>query len=265
MDLFIFFLYYLVFTFLIQLGAYPLREKINEFDLDTDLEQGNVLTKLEYYNNFSMRNEYGKDIGLLYTTSGKSGFITAFYIIIVPLLGRLIGRTVRPVLWFCAGIALIGLYLICIKDGFSINKGDLWTLACAFCYAIHILVIDRFSPEVNGVALSQIQFLVAGLISIPIMFATESADPGLLFDFWLPLCYSGIMSGGVGYTLQIIAQKHTEPTVACLIMSLEAAFALLTGWLVLGETMSAKEFIGCAVMFTAIVISQRPSRESSFN
>lgn len=206
-----------------------------------------------------------QQIGLLYTTSGKSGFITAFYIIIVPLLGRLIGRTVRPVLWFCAGIALIGLYLICIKDGFSINKGDLWTLACAFCYAIHILVIDRFSPEVNGVALSQIQFFVAGLISIPIMFATESADPGLLFDCWLPLCYSGIMSGGVGYTLQIIAQKHTEPTVACLIMSLEAAFALLTGWLVLGETMSAKEFIGCAVMFTAIVISQRPSRESSFN
>ena len=200
-----------------------------------------------------------QQIGLVYTTAGKGGFITAFYIVLVPVLGIVIGKKIRPILWLCVVLAVVGLYLICIKGDFSINRGDLLVLACAFCFAAHILVIDHFTPKVNGILLSCIQFAVVGLISIPCMAIFETVKADDILACWLPLCYAAIMSGGVGYTLQIIAQKYTEPTVASLLMSLESVFAVLGGWMILNEVLSVKEFTGCAVMFVAIILSQLPS------
>ena len=196
--------------------------------------------------------------GIEYTTAGKSGFITAFYIVLVPVLGIAIGKKIRPILWLCVAMALFGLYLICIKEGFTINKGDLLVFACAFCYAVHILVIDHFSPRVNGIVLSCIQFTVVGILSVPFMAIFETVEIDKLLECWLPICYAGVMAGGVGFTLQVVAQKYTEPTVASLLMSLESVFAVLGGWLILSEVLSAKEAIGCVIMFIAIILSQLP-------
>ncbi|MBQ2678128.1 MAG: DMT family transporter [Firmicutes bacterium] len=199
-----------------------------------------------------------QQIGIGYTTAGKSGFITAFYIVLVPVLGIIIGKKIRPILWLCVVMALFGLYLICIKEGFSVNKGDLLVFVCSFCYAVHILVIDHFSPRVNGILLSCIQFTVVGVLSIPFMAIFETVDIDKILECWLPICYAGVMAGGVGFTLQIVAQKYTEPTVASLLMSLESVFAVLGGWLILSEVLSAKEAIGCVLMFIAIILSQLP-------
>ena len=201
-----------------------------------------------------------QQIGITYTTAGKSGFITAFYIVLVPVLGIVIGKKIRPILWLCVALALFGLYLICIKEGFTVNKGDLLVFACAFCYAVHILVIDHFSPRVNGILLSCIQFTIVGILSIPFMAIFETVEIDKILECWLPLCYAGVMAGGVGFTLQIVAQKYTEPTVASLLMSLESVFAVLGGWIILSEVLSTKEAIGCVIMFIAIILSQLPPR-----
>ena len=202
-----------------------------------------------------------QQIGILYTTAGKAGFITALYIVLVPLLGLFIGRRVRPILWVCVALAAAGLYLLCVKEGFSIGRGDLLVILCAFGYAIHILVIDYFSPKADGVKLSCLQFFVAGVISIPFMAIFESIDWTNVFACWLPILYSGVMSCGIAYTLQIIAQKYTEPTVASLILSLESVFAVIAGIILLSEQVSPRELLGCAIMFAAILLAQLPSKE----
>lgn len=203
-----------------------------------------------------------QQVGMVYTTAGKGGFITALYIVLVPILGLFLGRKVRPILWFCVALATVGLYLLCVKEGFSIGQGDLLVLFCAFAYALHILVIDYFSPKVDGVKMSAIQFFVCGIISVPFMAVLETIDWSNVLDCWLPILYAGIMSCGIAYTLQIIAQKNTEPTVASLILSLESMFALLAGMLLLNEKISLRESIGCIIMFAAIILAQLPSRES---
>jgi drug/metabolite transporter (DMT)-like permease len=202
-----------------------------------------------------------QQIGILYTTAGKAGFITALYIVLVPLLGLFIGRRVRPILWVCVALAAAGLYLLCVKEGFSIGRGDLLVILCAFGYAIHILVIDYFSPKADGVKLSCLQFFVAGVISIPFMAIFESINWTNVFACWLPILYSGVMSCGIAYTLQIIAQKYTEPTVASLILSLESVFAVIAGIILLSEQVSPRELLGCAIMFAAILLAQLPSKE----
>lgn len=202
-----------------------------------------------------------QQIGLAYTSAGKGGFITAFYIVLVPVLGIIIGRKIRPIIWLCVVLAVFGLYLICIKEDFSIGKGDLLVLGCALSYAVHILVIDHYSPRVNGVLLSLLQFIVVGIVSIPFIAGLETVNTDDLLACWLPLCYVGIMSSGVGYTLQIVAQRYTEPAVASLLMSLESVFAVLGGWVILHEVLTMKEFLGCAVMFLAIILSQLPSKK----
>ncbi len=164
-------------------------------------------------------------------------------------------------LWFCVALATVGLYLLCIKEGFSIGKGDLLVLFSAFGYAIHILVIDYFSPKADGVKMSGLQFFVCGVISIPFMIILETIDWSNIFDCWLPILYSGVMSCGVAYTLQIVAQKNTEPTVASLILSLESVFALLAGMILLSEKISVQEAVGCIIMFSAIVLAQLPSKK----
>ena len=211
-----------------------------------------------------------QQIGIFYTTAGKAGFITALYVVLVPILGLFLKKKVRPVIWGCVFVSAIGLYLLCMpaEGGFGhINKGDLLVLACAVCFAIHILVIDHFSPKVDGVKLSCIQFFIAGIISVLLMFP---CDPALGFDLpslgnllgsWLPLLYSGVLSCGVAYTLQIVAQADTDPTIASMILCLESVFAVIAGMIILGETMSFREVIGCIIMFAAIVVAQLPSKE----
>ena len=207
-----------------------------------------------------------QQIGLYYTSVAHSGFITALYVVIVPLLGLFLKKRISPVMWCCVIASAIGLYLLCIPAGGfgAINSGDILVFVCAICFAIHILIIDYFSPKVDGVKLSCIQFFVAGSVSIIISFF---ADPALGFDLpsagdicasWLSILYTGIMSCSVAYTLQILGQKETEPAIASMILSLESVFALIGGMILLGEIMSLREIIGCVIMFTAVFVANLP-------
>lgn len=198
--------------------------------------------------------------GVNATTAGKAGFITALYIVLVPLTGIFIGKKISIRIWLCVFLATIGLYLLSIKQGFSIQIGDLMVLISAFFYALHILVIDHFSPKSNSVKLSMIQFFVAAVFSGILMLFIEEIVWKDILSSAIPILYSGVLSSGVGYTLQIIAQKDTEPTMASLILSLESVFAVLAGALILGERLSSREAIGCIIMFIAIMLAQLPSR-----
>lgn len=213
-----------------------------------------------------------QQIGMIYTTAGKAGFITALYVVLVPVMGLVLRKKVRPLIWLCVLASAIGLYLLCMPasgGAGSINKGDLIVLACAVCFAVHILLIDHFSPKVDGVRLSCIQFFVAGVIAVILMFPL---DPLLgydipsfsqLLDVWIPILYSGVLSCGVGYTLQIVAQADTDPTVASMILCLESVFAVIAGMIILGESMSLRETIGCVIMFAAILAAQMPAKNST--
>lgn len=202
-----------------------------------------------------------QQIGMVYTSSGKAGFITALYIIIVPLLGILIGKKVRPILWLCVAMAVVGLYLLTMSGAITVNRGDILITACAFVFAAHILIIDHFSPRTNAVALSAVQLFVTGLLSLPCMIIFEDIDWSAVLDCWLPILYAGVLSCGVAYTLQVVAQKFTDPTVASLLLSLESVFAVLAGMVVLGEMMSGREFAGCVIMFCAIILAQLPEKK----
>lgn len=190
---------------------------------------------------------------------GKAGFLTAMYIIIVPILGIFLKKRAHFTIWVSVLLAVFGMYLLCIKEGFHIETRDLLEIACAFCYSVHILVIDHFSPKVDCVKMSAIQFFVCGALSgIAALFVEGITAPTFLVAAWLPILYAGVLSSGAGYTLQMIAQKNTSPAMASLIMSLESVFAALSGWVLLGQTLSLREFAGCVIMFAAILLAQTP-------
>ncbi|WP_426350151.1 DMT family transporter [Alloiococcus sp. CFN-8] len=201
-----------------------------------------------------------QQIGLQYTTAGKAGFITALYIVIVPLLGIISRRKVSVKVWVGVLIAVIGMYLLCINDGFTINKGDILVVLCAFIFSIHILIIDRYSPLVDGVIMSCIQFFTCGILSIIPMVIFESPNIASILQAWLPILYAGALSGGVAYTLQIIGQKGTDPSVSSLLLSLESVFAALGGFIILNEIFTEREFIGCLLIFSAVIITQLPEK-----
>ena len=199
------------------------------------------------------------------TDAGKAGFITTLYIVIVPVLGIFIGKKIRPLIWFCVVLGAAGFYLLTMagkNEGFSLQIGDLLILVCAFMFSIHILLIDHYAPKCDGIKLSCIQFFTAGIICTICMFIFESPQIKVILDTWLPIMYCGVMSSGVAYTLQILGQKHAEPTAASLILSLESVFAVVSGALFLHERMSVYEIIGCFVIFTAVIIAQLPERSS---
>lgn len=201
-----------------------------------------------------------QQFGIQYTSVGKAGFITAMYILIVPLMGILIHKKVGVKVWIGVAFAVCGLYLLCMKDGLSIERGDLLELVCAVIFSLHILVIDYFSPKVDGVRMACIQFWVCGILSMICCFVFETPDVGSIMAAWKPICYGGIMSSGVAYTLQIVGQKGMNPTVASLIMSLESVVSVVAGFLILHQTMSRRELIGCCLMVVAIVLAQLPDR-----
>ena len=202
-----------------------------------------------------------QQIGIKYTTAGKAGFITALYILIVPLLGLILGKKVGNKTWLGVALAVAGMYLLCIKEGFYISYGDFMVLLCALVFSMHILAVDYFSPRVDGIRLSCIQFFVCGCISAVPMLVWEHPEISQIIRAWQPLAYAGVLSSGVAYTLQIVTQKHLNPTVASLLMSLESVFAVLTGWLVLNERLSLKELLGCVLVFTAIILAQLPQKQ----
>lgn len=203
-----------------------------------------------------------QQVGIQYTTAGKAGFITAMYILLVPVFGLFLHKKVPPRLWICVLIAVTGLYLLSVTDGFSsIGKGDMYVLLCAVAFSFHIMVVDHYAPLVDGVRLSSIQFLICGILSGVIMCFRESPDWQNILNAALPICYSGIMSCGIAYTLQIIGQKYTRPAVASLLMSLESVFAVLAGIVVLHEIPTLRESLGCILMFGAIILAQLPDKK----
>ena len=193
---------------------------------------------------------------LLYTTVDKAGFITALYILFVPIIGLFMKKKVHPLLWLGVALAIGGLYLLCMREGLSLNPGDLMLLGCAVLFSVHILLADHFSPRVDGVKLSALQFLVCGLVCAVPMLVFEKPSAAAILQAWLPIGYAGIMSSGVAYTLQIVGQKYTEPAVGSLMMSFESVFALLGGVVLLGQMPAPREWLGCGLMFAAILIAQ---------
>lgn len=205
-----------------------------------------------------------QQFGIMYTSVGKAGFITAMYIVIVPVLGIFLGKKAGAKIWCGVVIAVAGLYLLCMTEsGFSIQKGDLLLMLCALIFSLHILTIDHFSPKVDGVKMSCIQFFTSGILSGIGMLLTETPRMTEILAAWMPILYAGVMSCGVAYTLQIIGQKGMNPTVASLILSLESVISVIAGWIILHETLSAKEMIGCVLMFAAIILVQLPGKNKS--
>lgn len=196
--------------------------------------------------------------GIQYTTVGKAGFITTFYIIIVPLIGLFFKKCCGILTWIGVVIALAGLYFLCITEKLTIQRGDALILCSAFLYAGQILAVDHYNPLVDGVKMSCIQFLTGGVLGAICMFLFESPDIAMVISAAGPILYTGIMSTGVGYTLQIVGQKGLNPTVAALIMSLESVFSALSGYLFLHQILTTRELLGCALMFIAIVLAQLP-------
>ena len=201
-----------------------------------------------------------QQIGIIYTTVGKAGFITTLYIVMVPLVGVFWRKKIAGRVWFSVALAAVGMYLLCMNESFTVNPGDMYVFFCAVAFTGHILVIDHFSPKADGVAMSCIQFFTCAVLSGIAMLVAETPTWENIFAAAVPILYAGIMSSGVGYTLQIIGQKYTEPTVASLIMSLESVFAVLGGWMILGEKLSGRELLGCAVVFVGIILVQLPER-----
>ena len=190
--------------------------------------------------------------------SGRSGFVTATYMVMVAVMGAGLGKRVHPAVFAAVGVALAGMYLLCVPAGFgSIYLGDWLVLACAFGYALHILVIDHFGM-VDGVRLSRVQLLTAGSISLVLALVLEHPQPVQLVAALTSILYAGICSDGIAYTLQIVGQQTTDPTVASIIMSLESVFAALGGWLVLGESLTPVELVGCVLVFAAVLLAQAP-------
>lgn len=200
---------------------------------------------------------------MAFTTAAKAGFITTLYVILVPIVGIFLKKKIRPIIWFCALLAVIGLYLLSIKPGtFSISRGDFFVLLCALAFTGHILIIDYFSPKTDGVKLSCIQFAVVSIASFVAMMMTETFVLSEVLDAIIPLLYTGVLSSSVGYTCQIIAQKKADPVISSLILSLESVFAAIFGALILHESMSGREITGCAIMFVAIIIAQLPEKKN---
>lgn len=201
-----------------------------------------------------------QQLGIQYSTVGKSAFITTLYIVFVPIFGLFFKKKVSLQVWIGVLLAMTGLYMLCMKDeAFVLGIGDIYLLLCAFFFTIQITAVDYFAPKVDGIALSIMQFLVTAILSGIFMIFTEIPTLADVYDAAIPLLYAGVISCGIGYTLQIIGQVHLSPTVASLIMSLESVFATLAGWLILHEVLSTKELIGCGLVFAAVVLTQLPS------
>lgn len=221
------------------------------FDQPKDVITGGLLCGIMLFISTNLQQ-----VGIQYTTVAKAGFITALYIILVPILGIFLKKRISFHIWISVVIALIGLYLLCMKGRFFLAQGDFLVLLCSLCFALHILIINHFTDKVSGVKLSCIQFFVCGLLSSVLMFLFERPSVPEILSAWLPIVYAGVFSSGIAYTLQIIGQKGTDPTIASLILSLESVFSSLAGWILLDQVLTPREILGCLLMFGAILLAQ---------
>ncbi|MCR5283159.1 MAG: DMT family transporter [Lachnospiraceae bacterium] len=201
-----------------------------------------------------------QQLGMQQTSPGKAGFITALYVVLVPLIGLLIGKRPSGRIWISVCFGLCGLYLISVKSGFTIEKGDALVMLCALLFSLQILSADHFSRKVtSAIALANVEFFVSAMIALCGMLLFETPRLPALLDAAIPILYAGIFSGGIAYTLQIVAQKHTDPTVASLLMSLESVFALLAGFVILHQMLSIRELIGCGLVLAAVILAELPA------
>ena len=199
--------------------------------------------------------------GLVYTTAGKAGFITAMYMLMVPIFGYIIFKKKNSwLVWLAVLLGVVGMYLLCITDGFYLSTGDALVALCAVVFAFHILCCDRFTRKGDAITISAIQFATATVISTVAAFIAETPSWDGIVSALVPILYCGIVSGGIGYTLQMVAQKYTEPAIASLLLSMESVFALIAGVILLDESMSIRELSGCIIMFAAIILVQLPKR-----
>ncbi|MGX6990853.1 DMT family transporter [Pseudolactococcus reticulitermitis] len=205
-----------------------------------------------------------QQIGIQYTTVGKAGFITTLYIIIIPLIGLGFKKKVSARIWLSVGVALLGMYLLCLTGGnFTLQSGDFYVFFCAIGFACQILFIDYYLPKVEPIYFAMTQFFAAALISLILLPFFEPLALTGIISARVSILYAGLVSAGIGYTLQIIAQKHVKPVVASMIMSLEAVFSLLAGFVILGDRLSSRELIGCALVFVAIILAQLPTKSAN--
>lgn len=200
-----------------------------------------------------------QQIGIVHTTVGKAGFITALYVVIVPILGIFLKKKASFIIWISVGLSVVGLYLLCMTgDSLRLAYGDFLVLVCALLFSIHIMIIDYFSPKGDVVRISCVQFFVCGIVSGVIMLFVEDVSVGNIMAAKMPILYAGVLSSGVAYTLQIVGQKDMNPTVASLILCLESVISALAGWVILHEALTTRELLGCLLMFAAIVLAQLP-------
>lgn len=194
------------------------------------------------------------------TDPGKAGFITSLYVVLVPILGIFLRRRAPYTVWIGIGLSLVGLYLLCISDSFAVAPSDMLILLCALFFALQILLVDRL-PEINGMHLCCAQLFVVAVLSTVLMFVFETPSPALIFKHWFPLVYIGVFSSAIAYTLQIVSQKGSNPTVVSLLLCLESVFAALTGFIVQGDALTPRELFGCLFMFGAVLLATIPVKE----
>jgi len=197
-----------------------------------------------------------QQIGIQYTSVGNAGFITSMYMLIVPVLSIFLGKKVPKKIWFCIAVAAVGLYFLSISGGLSVSKGDVLIAVCALFFAIQIMIVDYYAPLVDGVKLSCMQFTVAGVISLVPALIFETPEPYNIVRAIVPILYAGLFSSGIAFTLQIVAQKYAQPTVATLLMSMESVFSMLGGIVLLSQIPSARQVFGCVLVFCAVIASQ---------
>jgi len=197
-----------------------------------------------------------QQVGIVYTTAGKAGFITGMYVVIVPFLGIFLGHKTGVSRWIGASLSIVGLYLLSIRGGFSISKGDFLVFLSAFFWASHVIAMAIISPKVDTLKLAAIQYLFCGILSLITAFIFETVAVHTILKAWLPIFYGSFFSVGIAYTLQIFAQKEAHPAHAAIILSLEGVFAVVGGWIFLKETMDIKSAAGCVLMLSGMFVSQ---------
>lgn len=209
-----------------------------------------------------------QQFGIKYTTVGKAGFVTALYILFVPILSLLLFKK-KPSLkvWCGIGIAVVGLYLLCMNESLTVSKGDIFVFFCSVCFAVHIICCDKFAGNCDCFYLSCVQFFVNGIVSCILMLIFEPNGIAVFSQnfsaVWFTVAYAAIMSSGLAYTFQLLGQRDVNPTLASLLMSLESVFAVLSGMVVLGQIPTFKEGLGCVLMFAAIILAQLPDKKKS--
>ena len=204
-----------------------------------------------------------QQIGLIYTTASKAGFITALYIVLVPIFGIFLKKKIGLSVWISVLLATCGLYFLCMNESLSLNIGDFFVFCCAFAFSAQIMVVDHYIHRVDSIRLACNQLFVCGALALVPMLVLEVPSWEAINNAWLPILYAGVLSSGVAYTLQIFGQRYTEPAVASLLMSFESVFAAISGFVVLHELLSGRELFGCVLMFLAIILAQLPSKKSA--